>query len=180
MTEKETQQALPANPASSASTSQPRTAPGGRRSRLLAYFEDYQDAHRTPGNRLCHSIGIPLITLTLLGLLGGIELRQPSSESDLLRLDGGIALLAGALLWYLRLDWKLALPFGVFSFGLYLLGRSLSSPALWTLFVVGWVLQYLGHLVFEKNQPAFYRNLKHLLIGPLWIFARWVGYQPAR
>jgi uncharacterized membrane protein YGL010W len=38
--------------------------------------------------------------------------------------------------------------------------------------VVGWILQYLGHYVYEKKSPAFYRNLVHLLVGPLWILAK--------
>ena len=38
-----------------------------------------------------------------------------------------------------------------------------------TLFVAGWIFQFIGHGVYEKRQPAFFRNLVHLLIGPLWI-----------
>ena len=37
------------------------------------------------------------------------------------------------------------------------------------LFAVGWIFQLVGHSVYEKNRPAFVRNLGHLLIGPLWI-----------
>ena len=42
----------------------------------------------------------------------------------------------------------------------------------WALFIGGWILQFVGHYAFEKNSPAFFRNLVHLLIGPLWVFAR--------
>jgi uncharacterized membrane protein YGL010W len=38
-----------------------------------------------------------------------------------------------------------------------------------TLFVFGWACQLVGHQVFEKNRPAFSRDLVHLLVGPLWI-----------
>ncbi len=41
------------------------------------------------------------------------------------------------------------------------------------LFVGGWALQYVGHYVFEKNQPAFYGDPYYLLIGPVWVAAEW-------
>jgi uncharacterized membrane protein YGL010W len=47
-------------------------------------------------------------------------------------------------------------------------------PAL-GLFVFGWILQGIGHSVYEKNSPAFLRNFVHLAIGPLWILAKAVG-----
>ena len=47
-------------------------------------------------------------------------------------------------------------------------------PAL-GLFVFGWVLQGVGHWVYEKNSPAFFRNFVHLAIGQLWILAKAVG-----
>ena len=37
------------------------------------------------------------------------------------------------------------------------------------LFVLGWVFQFVGHLRYEHNRPAFARNLVHLIVGPLWI-----------
>ena len=40
-----------------------------------------------------------------------------------------------------------------------------------TLFVVGWILQFIGH-AFEGNRPAFFSNPIYLLVGPLWIIKR--------
>jgi uncharacterized membrane protein YGL010W len=39
------------------------------------------------------------------------------------------------------------------------------------LFVIGWIFQFLGHLI-EGNQPAFFHNPVHLLVGPLWLLRR--------
>jgi uncharacterized membrane protein YGL010W len=39
------------------------------------------------------------------------------------------------------------------------------------LFVVGWILQFVGHAI-EGNQPAFFRNPLYLLVGPLWLARR--------
>lgn len=43
-----------------------------------------------------------------------------------------------------------------------------------TLFVAGWALQFAGHYVFEKNEPAFYSDPYYLLVGPLWVAAEWL------
>lgn len=81
-----------------------------------SFMEDYKAKHRHPLNRLTHSIGIPMIVLSLPLFL---------------------------------FSWRWALA----------------------LFVVGWVLQFVGHRI-EGNQPAFFRNPVFLLIGPLWIVRR--------
>ena len=82
----------------------------------MSYFEDYKAKHRHPLNRLAHSIGIPLILLSLP-------------------------------LVFFNWVWALAL------------------------FIVGWVFQFLGHAV-EGNQPAFFTNPLHLLVGPIWLIRR--------
>ena len=42
------------------------------------------------------------------------------------------------------------------------------------MFIAGWALQYVGHQVFEKNTPAFYRDPYYLLVGPAWVAAEWL------
>lgn len=83
----------------------------------------------------------------------------------------GLIGLAGA--WYLFLDWRLGLPFLFFAVGMYSLGHALPMGAQLVGFALGWIIQYVGHLHFEKNQPAFYRNVRHFLVGPLWVFSHW-------
>ncbi|HZE71442.1 MAG TPA: DUF962 domain-containing protein [Pyrinomonadaceae bacterium] len=82
----------------------------------MSYIEDYKAKHRQPLNRLAHSIGIPLILLSLP-------------------------------LVFFNWVWALAL------------------------FVVGWIFQFLGHAI-EGNQPAFFTNPLHLLVGPIWLIRR--------
>jgi len=82
-----------------------------------------------------------------------------------------------AIVWYIYLDWKIAFPFAAFAVGTLLLGLQLSSTWLWLGFILGWILQFVGHGVFEKKSPAFLKNVAHVLIGPLWIFAKWTNYE---
>ena len=39
------------------------------------------------------------------------------------------------------------------------------------LFVVGWILQFIGHAI-EGNRPAFFQNPVYFLIGPWWLIRR--------
>jgi uncharacterized membrane protein YGL010W len=40
-----------------------------------------------------------------------------------------------------------------------------------TLFIIGWILQFIGHAI-EGNKPAFFRNPVYLLVGPWWLLRR--------
>ncbi|PYQ19595.1 MAG: hypothetical protein DMF81_21345, partial [Acidobacteria bacterium] len=77
--------------------------------------------------------------------------------------------------YYLTLDAALAGIMLGASALLVALGRPLPPGLALVLFVLGWVLQFVGHYVYEKRSPAFFRNLAHLLVGPLWIVAKAVG-----
>ena len=146
--------------------------------RLNAYFQDYASYHRTRGNKFTHYFGVPMIATSVLGILGGLVIGPEGFTSSFyFRLDAGVLLLTLGFLWYLFLDWKIALPFILVLGGFYFLGRALPTWFNITLFVVGWILQGVGHAVYEKNSPAFFKNLTHLLIGPLWIFAHFLGYK---
>lgn len=144
--------------------------------RLNRYFADYGSFHETRGNRVCHYFGVTSILATSLGLLSHLIITSGTLPALSYRIDGGTVAIAVALIWYFVLDWRLALPFAFTLSGLYFLSRALPLPWLWTLFILGWVIQFVGHYVYEKKSPAFYKNLEHLLIGPLWIFAKTVRY----
>lgn len=145
--------------------------------KLTSYFNDYHEYHRTAGNQFCHYIGVPTIVFSLLGMLSMVTFGNDEMKAMLIRPDLGMALLLFGVGFYLYIDWKIALPFTLALFGMYFLGRAVSS--FWTLLAIqagGWVVQYIGHLHYEKKSPAFYKNLTHLFIGPIWVFSKAVGY----
>lgn len=133
--------------------------------RVDAWFKDYGASHQTKGNKLTHLVGIPLIIMTLLGLLHPLTLFHA----------GNFAVPAAMMLWVLGTAFYVWIHpvLGAsmfFSVGvLYYVGTVLPRPALWTLFAAGWIFQFAGHYFYEKKMPAFTRNLAHLLVGPLYI-----------
>jgi uncharacterized membrane protein YGL010W len=42
------------------------------------------------------------------------------------------------------------------------------------LFIVGWVLQFIGH-AFERKPPEFFRDWRFLFVGLRWWFAKIAG-----
>ena len=76
--------------------------------------------------------------------------------------------------YYLTLDAALAgLMLAAYA-ALDVAGRFIPPLPALGLFVFGWILQGVGHWVYEKL-PAFFRNFVHLAIGQLWILAKAIG-----
>jgi len=133
------------------------------------WFEQYGQSHRNPVNKQIHWICIPLIVLSLLGLLTAIPLRLGSPW-----LTPATLFLGLALVWYALLSVRLAL--GMLVVGAAMLAavsalESLPVP-LWasslTVFVAAWVAQFVGHEI-EGKKPSFFEDLQFLLVGPLWL-----------
>lgn len=132
---------------------------------LEPLFADYAWYHQTVGNKWCHRVGIPLIMFSLLGMLARIVLVS----NPVFRFDGALLLIGLTTVYYFMLEWRLGSIMLAVSMAMWALG---TVTPVWIhvgLFVTGWILQLLGHGIYEKKQPAFARNAIHLLIGPLWI-----------
>jgi uncharacterized membrane protein YGL010W len=83
---------------------------------------EYGASHQHPVNRMCHTIGIPMIAVAVL------------------------------------------------LFAVSLLDARAWLPAI-ALFLVGWVLQFVGHYV-EGKPPEFFRDWRFLFVGLRWWFAK--------
>jgi uncharacterized membrane protein YGL010W len=86
------------------------------------WIAEYGRSHQHPVNRLCHTIGIPVIAASVV-----------------------------------------------------LCPLTLVVPRLWTvaagLFVLGWILQLVGH-AYERKPPEFLKDWRFLFVGLRWWFAK--------
>jgi uncharacterized membrane protein YGL010W len=123
------------------------------------YFAEYASYHADRRNLVCHEIGIPLIVWAIFALLELVKL----GAVDLAAITATLV-----ILFYLSLDMRLGLVAIVAFAVLYLAGRYTPWPVAIIAFVVGWILQFVGH-GYEGKKPAFFTNVIHLLVGPLWI-----------
>jgi uncharacterized membrane protein YGL010W len=86
------------------------------------WIAQYATSHQHPVNRFCHTIGIPLIVVSV-----------------------AIAIVA------------------TFVSGLW--------PTAITLFLIGWVFQFVGH-AFERKPPEFFHDWRFLFVGLRWWIAK--------
>lgn len=96
---------------------------GGKTSQ--EWIAQYALSHQHPINQLCHTIGIPLIAVSV-----ALFLAAPFVTN----------------LWWVAL----------------------------ALFIIGWVLQFIGH-GFEGKPPEFFRDWRFLFVGLRWWAAKMRG-----
>lgn len=141
-----------------------------RQNKLESEISSYRAYHLTRGNRLTHFVGIPLIVFSLFCALGWFRFVPVD-----IPLSASTFCLLGMFLFYLRIHKRVAVCFLIWSIPLYVVADEVSAMPFPIslvitvgLFVIGWLFQIAGHAV-EKNRPAFFTNLNHLLRGPLFI-----------
>jgi uncharacterized membrane protein YGL010W len=83
------------------------------------------------------------------------------------------------ILW---ISWDIGLGLAIVAAAIPLLliatiiANHVSVAAVWTitalLTVIGWALQIVGHQFFEQRRPALFDNPIHMLISPMYLFAK--------
>ncbi len=141
--------------------------------KLTMLFEQYDQFHLHPTNRLTHKVAIPLIVFHVVAMLSWVHLlRLPSLNVDITLAHVGIV---AATIWYLRHSVKLGLIMGVFLLLCIPLAAIAPTAVVVAVAAAGWIVQLLGHSVWEKKSPAFLTNIVHALIGPLYFLALITG-----
>ena len=137
---------------------------------LLVQYAAY---HRDRRNIATHFVGIPLIVFAV-----GALLARPAVPVAGWPLTPAALLWAATALWYLtRGNLALGVAVSLVNLGLTLAALPLGHLPVaqwlaWSLgcFVVGWVIQFIGHY-YEGRKPAFVDDLRGLLVGPMFVTA---------
>lgn len=140
----------------------------------IEQLSTYKSVHLNKNNIKTHFIGIPLIIWSVALLLNMINFDIDVGESIQ---SVGLATIIGlvACVYYFILSIPLAF-FVIFIFGpivastSYFVGSEYQVMIAIGVFVIGWILQFIGH-AYEKAKPAFVDDLNQLLIGPLFLIA---------
>ena len=126
---------------------------------LLAHYEE---SHRNPKNELIHFIAIPLIMLSLVGMMFALHPYV------------AYAFIAASMVYYMRLSlvflvtmvlWSLLSVALVFAMGPWVLELSVA------IFIGAWVLQFVGHKL-EGKKPSFFEDIQYLWVGPLFVLSK--------
>lgn len=135
------------------------TVPARRVDQLLAH---YGESHRNPRNEIIHFIAIPLIVLSLLGLLYAIHPAVP------------YIVIAASLVYYARLSLVFMFSMAAMSAIMMVLVHAMGSraaPISAAIFIASWAAQFVGHKL-EGRKPSFFEDIQYLLIGPLFVLGK--------
>ena len=140
------------------------------------WFAEYGVSHRHPVNKNIHRVCVPLIVVSLMGLLWEIPFPGGLDDSSPFINWATVAVLL-AFTFYLRLSPSLAVEMLLyFAFILVVIAvynraavSSVWLPSL-LVFALAWIGQFVGHKV-EGRKPSFFKDLQFLLIAPAWLLA---------
>lgn len=125
-------------------------------------LDKYSESHLDHTNEIIHFVCVPLIVLSLLGLVWSVHPVL------------AVAATLAALFYYFRLSPPFAA--GMLAMSVAMLGLLSLMPAGTVLplsiaiFVLAWIGQFIGHKI-EGKKPSFLDDLRFLLIGPLFVLS---------
>ena len=126
---------------------------------LLAH---YGASHRHPTNELIHFIAVPLIMLSLVGLM--------YEAHPLL----AYAFIAASMVYYARLSVVFLITMlagsALMLALVYLMGAQRLILCA-SIFVVAWIFQFIGHKL-EGKKPSFFEDIQYLWVGPLFVLSK--------
>lgn len=136
---------------------------------------EYGQSHTDRTNKLLHWICVPLIVLSVMGLVWSLPVPAAfANASPWLNWATIAAVLP--LTYYVLLSPRLALGITVAFVAMFVIIDALSGLPwpVWAtslaIFVVAWIGQFIGHAI-EGTRPSFFKDIQFLLIGPLWLVA---------
>ncbi|MBC3764596.1 DUF962 domain-containing protein [Neptunicella marina] len=136
-------------------------------------MQEYSESHQNPTNKKIHNIAVPAIYFVTVALLYCIPVLPIMEKYDFtfahvaiipvlfyyFKLSGpvGAAMTALSILVFWGIKWLEYMDVSVWQFSLIL-------------FVVMWILQFIGHAI-EGKKPSFFKDVQFLLIGPVWVIS---------
>ncbi|MDQ0594653.1 putative membrane protein YGL010W [Chryseobacterium ginsenosidimutans] len=140
-------------------------------------FAEYSESHRNATNKFIHWICVPLIFWTILGFISLI----PSKSIGFIYIGeiSYVSLLAMTLvtIFYMRLSFLIGLIMifvmtlmESFAYGINIRFKENSWMVYLIVFIVTWILQFVGHKI-EGKKPSFFKDLQFLLVGPIWLLS---------
>ncbi|GAA6186670.1 Mpo1-like protein [Aliiglaciecola sp. NS0011-25] len=144
--------------------------------RVETLLNEYGESHQNKTNVLIHGIAVPAIYFVTFALIWSIPTPEFLNHFEITWAH----VISIPVLWYY---FKLSGPIGaamtlftILCFGgirlLAYLDISVWQFSL-ALFVVMWILQFVGHKI-EGKKPSFLKDIQFLLVGPAWWWVHWL------
>ncbi|ROS05757.1 putative membrane protein YGL010W [Sinobacterium caligoides] len=138
-----------------------------------SWFSEYGESHRNRVNQLIHKVAVPAIYFSIAGLLWALP--QMSWMQPYAWLNWATLILVLVMVFYATLGLRFFVALLLFSLACVaaIAWLAVETALLWQLslaiFIVAWVLQFVGHKI-EGVKPSFFKDILFLLVGPAWVF----------
>jgi len=146
--------------------------------RIDQLLEEYGSSHQNKTNKLIHWVCVPLIFLSIVGLIWSIPnvfVKNLLAQGYNPFANWATVVLVIVIAYYFTLSVSLGIGMAVFSTAcLYIIRQIevLDVIPVWQfalgVFVLAWIGQFYGHKV-EGKKPSFFKDLQFLFIGPAWL-----------
>jgi uncharacterized membrane protein YGL010W len=144
------------------STTLDSTAAAASPRRVDQLLAHYEESHRNPKNERIHFVAIPLIMLSLVGLLYALHPFV------------AYAFLLASMVYYARLSIVFLVTMAlltVLALGLVMAMGDKVLPISIAIFVAAWIAQFIGHKI-EGKKPSFFEDLQYLWVGPIFVVSK--------
>jgi uncharacterized membrane protein YGL010W len=122
----------------------------------------YGSSHLNPTNEIIHFVAIPLIMLSIVGLMYALHPWV------------AYAFMAASMVYYVRLSIVFLVAMVVWGALLFwvitLMGDKVWQTSL-IIFVGAWIIQFIGHKI-EGKKPSFFEDIQYLWVGPLFVLSK--------
>ena len=127
--------------------------------RIDELLNHYAQSHLHPTNERIHFAAIPLIMLSLIGLMFCLHPLV------------AYGFILASMVYYLRLSLVFTAAMSVWSAIMLAVVHAMGEQRLYiclAVFVGAWVMQFIGHKI-EGKKPSFFEDVQYLWIGPLFV-----------
>ncbi len=144
--------------------------------RVDELLDNYSMDHQNPTNQMIHVFCVPAIVWSVSALLWCIPVPYLPAPYNYLNpgLWGALAMfLAWTYYWQMSKTLAIGLLLSftaagffnrwiLYTYGIYVLfGLAIG------VFVIAWIIQFIGHKI-EGKRPSFLTDMVYLLVGPMW------------
>ena len=135
------------------------------------WMAEYGVSHKHPTNQIIHKIFVPLIMLSVIGIIWSIP--TPDFFKTVPYLNWATIFSLGCLIFYISLNFLMFLGMLFLTSLMCFICQQLEYSGILLqasiiIFLISWIFQFYGHKV-EGKKPSFIQDLAFLLIGPLWV-----------
>ena len=135
------------------------------------WLDAYGESHQNPINKKIHWVCVPLIMLSLLGLLWMLKIPVLHNSTYC---NAATVLIFLVSIYYFRLSIQMGLGMLYISFFMVYIIIYMDNfgiiPYI-VIFILSWIGQFIGHKI-EGKKPSFLEDVQFLLIGPLWLLSQ--------